>query len=172
MPKKQIPQSLLERTLEHMHTSIQDACPDVNPIVTYGTLIGHMRHGPGRCVDKDDDVDFWIHPRQWDSLKACMDKLYGDRPSCFKHDTPDFLSIEEPGMAQVDFYRLYHHHDSHDLCDKWNNFRMKEKHVLPIRVSGGYHVPAQPKKILKAHYGTDWRIPKTKAELTYRYQPC
>ena len=39
-------------------------------------------------------------------------------------------------------------------------------------VSGGYHVPAQPKKILKAHEGTDWRILKTKAELTYRYQPC
>ena len=171
--KEQEPQSLLERTLEHMRTSIQNTCPEVTPIVTYGTLIGNMRHGPGRCVDKDDDVDFWVHPDQWDSLRACMEKMYDNTPEHFAHKTPDFVSIQEPGLAQVDFYRLHRHSTSeHDLCDKWNNFRVPAAQVLPTSASGGYHLPADPDAVLAAHYGPDWRTPKRKADLTYSYPGC
>jgi hypothetical protein len=157
MVKKKQPKQVLEKMLRNTSAKLQKTCPDVQPIITYGTLLGHMREGAGQCLDNDNDVDFWIHHKDWNSFDSCAHKLYGNQ--MYKND--QFITVDDDGV-QVDFYKLGPH-SSGSLCDKWNFFKVSEQDVLPLTPHGNYFLPAHSIHILESHYG-DWTIPNKEGD--------
>lgn len=141
---------------------------DIKLILFYGSLLGY--HRDGTFINKDDDIDAIVDPRDFKKLKQFI---------CANIKSPITLGINNDNIIQLYYENLgpfdiyLYNNRRNDILIPWDgNLLFDNVDIFPLKQIVYYEhnifVPNNIENIIKITYGDKWYIPTNKSKYVWK----
>lgn len=159
---------------------ICDILEAIKPIPFFGTLLGLTRSGT--AIEHDDDVDFWVHKSDRDTVIGLLKSTPFEIDLSLDHNRSEYFlqasRVIDNTKTYVDFYFYEFDANGESCVDRWNwtgHWSIPENHLhvpkslifptLPSKIFGTtVQMPADPQALCEYLYGEKWQTPMKKGQ--------